>query len=83
MVECFIRLILFIKEGLNVIVDILLLYYVDYDLVNDVYKYYGVNYEEVMVFFNFRVMVCEVSVKFFVCELYVMLCDMVEKVIFE
>lgn len=82
-VECPTRLTLPTQEGLNVQADISLLYHVDHDKANEVYKRYGANYEEVMVLSNFRATAREISAKFPARELYATSRDKVEKTIFD
>lgn len=82
-VECLTKLTLPTQEGLSVTADISLLYHVDHDMANDVYKHYGANYEEVMVLSNFRATAREVSAKFPARELYATSRDKVEKAIFD
>lgn len=71
------------KEGLNVDAQITLLYHVNPDSVEKVYKRFGLNYEQVIVQSNFLATAREVSSRYFAKELYAIEREKVEKVVAE
>lgn len=82
-VESFNTLPLPTKEGLSVNAEISLLYHVKPDSANQVYRYFGEKYEEVMVLSNFRATAREISARYYAKELYATERNKVEKAIAE
>jgi prohibitin 1 len=69
-VESFQVLPLPTKEGLSVNAEISLLYHVKPSEAGNVYRKFGVNYEEVIVLSNFRATAREISARFYAKDLY-------------
>jgi regulator of protease activity HflC (stomatin/prohibitin superfamily) len=69
-VELFNVLPLPTKEGLSVNAEISLLYHPDPTKIAEIYKRYGINYEEVIVLSNFRATAREISARYAAKELY-------------
>ncbi|HRH39581.1 MAG TPA: prohibitin family protein [Flavobacteriales bacterium] len=80
-VESFNTLPLPTKEGLSVNAEISLLYHVNPDSANMVYRRFGTNYEEVMVLSNFRATAREISARYVAKELYATERNKVERAI--